>query len=166
MSKLIVSLLSAAGGLIIGGFSGRKTSNITFGDVKAAPRKVVSSISNTAKKAGKKIGSGFSTLAFWKKKKEVKKKTVNHEQNYQNLSKKHAKLSDDFSTTVKRMNLVETDLSDRDEQLRQEKEKNEAFRNTVDDQDAEIKQMKLDLTSAQSVATAALKKQEKSTSKN
>ena len=82
------------------------------------------------------------------------------------------KLGNDFSETVKRMNLVETDLVDTKEllrqekeslveikeQLRQEQEKNEAFQNTVNDQDETITQVRADLKLAQSAPVTTRKK--------
>jgi chromosome segregation ATPase len=164
MSRLIVGLLAAAGGLIIGSVGGRKKSNITFKDVKATPGKVMSGISNAVKKTGEKVSSGLSTLAFWKKKKEVKEKKVNHEKNYQDLSVKYGKLSDDFSTTVKRMNITEAELTGTAEQLRQANEKNETYQNTFTEKDEKLTKAVGDKNRAEADLKAAqntIKKMEK-----
>lgn len=145
MSRVLIGIISGVGGLIIGGFGGRKTSNITMGDVIAAPGKGMSAVFGGVKWTGRKIGSGLSSLAFWKKKKEVKKGKVNLKKDYQDLTVKHAKLSDDFSETAKRMNLVEVELGEKDEQLRQAKEMNDTYQNTVNDQDEDLKKAATDL---------------------
>jgi hypothetical protein len=154
MGKVLIGILSGVGGLIIGGFGGRKTSNITMKDVIAAPGKAGSAILGAVKKTGQKIGSGLSSLAFWKKK-EVKKGKVNLEKDHmdlvekhQNLSERHTKLSGDFSETVKRMDLVEIDLADKEKQLEQAKEMSKTFQNTLDDQDTDLKQAAKDLKQA------------------
>lgn len=170
MNRLIVGLLAAVGGLVIGSVGGRKTSNITFKDVKAAPGKIMSGISDAVKKTGKKVGSGLSTLAFWKKKKAVKTK-VNLEKDHmdlvakhQDLSEKYAKLSDDFSVTAKRKDLVETDLRDTESLLEQEIKKNEAYQTTVDEKDTELKEAAVDkkqVADDLKVAQTTIKKLEK-----
>ncbi len=53
------------------------------------------------------------------------------------IGKNCIKLSSEFSKTVRKMNIVESNLSDAKEQLRQEKEKNETF------QDLSVKHAKL-----------------------
>ncbi len=162
MSRLLIGILSSVGGLIIGGFGGRKTSNITMEDVKAAPGKAGSAILGAVKKTGQKIGSGLSSLAFWKKKKEVKKGKVNLEKDHmdlvvkhQDLGEKHTKLSNDFSETVKRMDLIEIERDaviierdDKEELLRQAKEMNTTFQTTVDDKDTELTKAAADLKKA------------------
>lgn len=183
MSRLLIGILSGVGGLIIGGFGGRKTSNITMKDVKAAPRKGMSAVFSGVKWTGRKIGSGLSSLAFWRKKKEVKKGKVNLKKDYrdltvkhQNLSERYTKLSDDFSETAKRNVLIETDLADtkeilvaaeellidKKELLRQADEKLETFQNTVDDKDTELRQTAADLK----IAQTTIKKMEKANSEN
>ncbi len=183
MSRVLVGIISGVGGLIIGGFGGRKTSNITMKDVKAAPGKAKSAVLGAVKKTGQKIGSSLSSLAFWKKKKEVKKGKVNLKQDHKDLvakhqvlNEKHAKLSDDFSETVKRMNLIEIDRDDKEELLRQEKENNTTFQNTVNDQDEDLKKADTDLKqetvdklkalSDLKVAQTALAKLQKATPEN
>jgi chromosome segregation ATPase len=139
MTRLIVGIISAAGGLILGTAGGRSTSNITMKDVKAAPGRTLSFASNTVKKTGKKIGSGLSSLAFWKKDAKRVNKKANFEKKYQDLSEKHDKLEDDFSTAVVEKNTAEGQLADVREQLRQEKENNETFKNTLDQRDIDLK---------------------------
>lgn len=148
MSRVLIGIISGVGGLIIGGFGGRKTSNITMKDVKAAPGKAGSAILGAVKKTGQKIGSGLSSLAFWKKKKEMKKGKVNFEQKFQDLTVKHSKLSDDFSETAKRMSLVEIERDDEKELLRQANETIATFQTTVDDKDTELTQAATDLKQA------------------
>jgi hypothetical protein len=159
MSRLLIGIISGVGGLIIGGFGGRKTSNVTIKDVKAVPGKGMSAVFSGVKWAGRKIGSGLSPLAFWKKKKEVKKGKVNLKQDFQNLTVKHqelsgkyTKLSDDFSETAKRMGLVKIERDnviierdDKEELLSQEIKKNAAFQNTVIDKDTELTKAATDL---------------------
>jgi hypothetical protein len=140
MTRLIVGILSAAGGLILGTGAGRSTSNITMKDIKAAPGKTFSFASNTVKKTGKKIGSGLSSLAFWKKNAKRVNKKVNHEKNYQDLNVKYGKLTDDFSTAVKAKDTAETKLADVTEELRQAKENNTTFQNTLDQRDIDLKE--------------------------
>ncbi len=183
MCRVLIGIISAAGGLIIGGFGGRKTSNITMEDVIAAPGKAGSAVLSAVKKTGRKIGSGLSSLVFWKKKKEVKKGKVNLKQDHKDLvakhqvlSEKHTKLSDDFSETAKRMNLVEVERDDYKEEARQAKEMNTTFQNTVDEKDEELTKAAADLkqetankqkaVSDLKIAQTALAKLEKSTSES
>jgi predicted phage tail protein len=155
MSRLLVGIISAAGGLIIGGFGGRKTSNITMEDVKAAPGKAGSAILGAVKKTGQKIGSGLSSLAFWKKKKEVKKTKIVASEltkamllEHHDLGEKYAKLTNDFSETAKRMGLVEIERDDKKELLRQANVKLDTFQNTVDEKDEKLRKAATDLKQA------------------
>ncbi len=178
MSRLLIGILSGVGGLIIGGFGGRKTSNITMKDVKAAPGKAGSAILGTVKKTGQKIGSGLSSLAFWKKKKEVKKTKIVASEltkamllEHHDLGEKYTQLSDDFSETAKRMDLMEIERDvviierdDKEELLSQEIKKNAAFQNTVIDKDKELTKAATDKQKAISdlkVAQTTIAKMEK-----
>jgi hypothetical protein len=146
MSRLLVAICSVIGGLLVGAVGGRSTSSVTFGDVKAAPGKTFSTFSGFVKKAGKKVSSGISSLAFWQKKEEpVKKEEVDFEMKYQEVSEKYAILSDDFSTAVKekdilatRLSDAETKLKDSERKLGEEEKKNLAYQNTVADNDKEL----------------------------
>lgn len=138
MSRVLIGIISAAGGLVIGSFGGRKTSNITMKDVKAAPGKAKSAVLGAVKKTGKKIGSGLSSLTFWKKNAKRVNKKPNFEKNYRDLSVKHDKLEVDFSTAVKGKNTAETQLADVTEKLRQADEQNETFKNTFAEKDDEV----------------------------
>jgi len=169
MTRLIVGAISATGGILIGAFSGRKTSSITMKDVKAAPGKAFSSISGVVKKTGSKMASGVKSLAFWNRKSKedapVKETKADLEIKYQGLNEKYSNLSDDFSETVKRKDIVEADLLDTQEKLRQETEKVEAFQTSIEDNDIMLtemgkkkKQAEVDLKLAQTEITKLKKK--------
>ncbi len=164
MSRVLIGIISGVGGFIIGGLGGRKTSNITMKDVKAAPGKAGSAVLSAVKKTGRKIGSSLSSLAFWKKKAKRVNKKPNSEKNYRDLSVKHDKLEDDFSTAVKGKNTAETQLAGVTEQLRQAKEQNETFKNTFAEKDGEVTKANGDKTKAEADLVKAqntIKKMEK-----
>jgi len=94
------------------------------------------------------------------KTKELKEAKADLEIKYQGLNEKYSKLSVDFSETTKRKDIVEADLLDTQEKLRQETEKVEAFQNSIKDNDIMItemsekkKQAEIDLKTAQTELT-------------
>jgi chromosome segregation ATPase len=87
--------------------------------------------------------------------KKLKEAKTALETKYQGLNEKYSKLTTDFSETAKRNDILDKDLTEAKEQLRQEKEKVVAFQGSIDDNDKMITEMSKAKKQAEDALTLA-----------
>ena len=151
MNRVLVIVGSSIATAIGGAFVGRKTANVTISDVKAVPKQAAEKFSNGMKSTGKSVLGKVSKLAFWKKSKS--KDDKDYKALYQDVSEKHAKLEDDFTESVKLLEISENDKKETQVKYEQEIEKNRAFQNTLEQRDEELKKTSGELKTASAEKT-------------